>query len=349
MKFRALSLSPLRRAVAVIAAGLIAVSSASVVTPACAAEEPDQILNASFDVARELYGDFSTAFSKHYKATAGKDVKVNLSFGGSSKQAKSILEGMQADVATMNQETDIATLADKDYVAKNWRTRLPDNAAPMTSTIAILVRKGNPKGIKDWADLVKPGVELVIPNPKTSGNGRYTYLAAWAYTLRSPGGDEAKAQAFVTTLFNNVVVLDIGGRGATTSFITKGQGDALLSFENELLLITKKTNPGQYEIVYPSVSILAELPVSVVDTVVDARGSRKLATAYVEYLWSPEGQRIAASHYYRPRNKEIAEENKELFASIPLVSVDDVFGGWPKAFKTHFGDGGLFDQVYKKK
>ncbi|MEZ0297968.1 MAG: sulfate ABC transporter substrate-binding protein [Candidatus Methylacidiphilales bacterium] len=334
--------------------GIALLAFAFAILPARAADEPKDILNASFDVARELYTDIGAAFMKSYKEKNGVEIIVNKSFGGSSKQAKSIVDGVAADIATMNQETDITFLVDNGLVNKDWRTRLPDNAAPFSSTIVFLVRKGNPKGIKDWADLIKPKVELIVPNPKTSGNGRYTYLAAYAYALKAnkdvdPKETDAKAKEFVSALFKNVVVMDTGGRAATTTFTNRTVGDVLLSFENELLFITKTQSPGEYEVVYPSISIQAELPVAVVDKIVDGRGSRKLATAYADYLWSEDAQRIGVKYFYRPRNAKVIEESKDLFGNIPLAKIDDVFGGWTKAFKTHFDKGGYFDQIFIEK
>lgn len=306
---------------------------------------PSQLLNVSYDVTREFYRDYNEAFEAHRKAGGLAPVTIEQSHAGSSKQARAVLDGLQADVVTMNQDTDIQILADAGLVAKDWRTRLPDNAAPYTSTIVFLVRKGNPRGIRDWSDLVKDGVEVVIPNPKTSGNGRYSYLAAWAFAKTAPGGDDAKAREFVTQLFRNAPILATGGRDATNVFVQRGIGDVLLTFESEALQITKVFSPDAFEIVAPSSSILAEAPVSVVDTVVDKRGTRDLATEYLRFLWSDDAQRVVAKHFLRPRSETIAKEHAGLFPDITLHSVDEVFGGWNEAQK-HFTDGGEFDAIY---
>ncbi|HXH02797.1 MAG TPA: sulfate ABC transporter substrate-binding protein [Candidatus Competibacteraceae bacterium] len=311
-------------------------------TPALAQEA---LLNASYDVAREFYKDYNEAFAKHWQAQTGKAVTLNQSHGASSKQARAIVDGLEADVATMNQQTDIELLADNGLVSPQWRSQFPHNASPYTSTIIFLVRKGNPKGIKDWDDLVKDGVQVIIPNPKTAGNGRYSYLAAWAYAEEKLGGAD-QAREFVAKLFKNVPVLDAGGRAATTTFIQRQIGDVLLTFESEVQQISQQFEPGAYEVVYPSQSILAENPVAVVDKVVDKKGTRELATAYLQYLFSPEGQRIAARHFLRPAVPEIAAEFKQQFPEIRLITVDERFGGWKQALKTHFADGGVFDQIY---
>ena len=274
-----------------------------------------------------------------------------MSHGGSSKQARAVLDGLAADVVTMNQDTDIEILVSRgNLVVPDWRERLPDHAAPFTSTILFLVRSGNPKGIKDWDDLVKPGVQVIIPNPKTSGNGRYSYLAAWAFALKKSGGDEAKARAFVGALFRNVPVLDTGGRAASTTFAQHGLGDVLLTFENEVNLIRTDPSLGgdKLAVVVPSMSILAENPVSVVDRVVDQRGTRPVAEAYLRWLFTPEAQAIGVKHFYRPRDPELLARNAELFKQIPLVRVDEAFGSWAKAQATHFDDGGVFDQIFQK-
>ncbi len=311
------------------------------------AEAPPQLLNVSYDVTREFYGDYNPAFAKHWKEKTGKDITLDISHGGSSKQARSVIDGLQADVVTFNQETDVDALVNAKLVAGDWKSRLPDHAAPYTSTIVFLVRKGNPKGIKDWDDLVKPGVSVIIPNPKTSGNGRYSYLGAWAYAKLKPGGDDAKAGEFVRALFKNVPVLETGGRGATTTFAQKEIGDALLTFESEVLQISRVFDPGKYDVVIPVQSILAEAPVSVVDTVVDKRGTREVATEYLKYLWSDAGQAIAVKNFYRPRSAELLAANAAVFPKLELVTIDEVFGGWAQAQKIHFGDGGVFDQLYE--
>jgi sulfate transport system substrate-binding protein len=307
--------------------------------------EPATILNASYDVTREFYGDYNAAFATHWEKAGNPAVKILQSNAGSSKQARSVLEGLEADVVTMNQDTDIQTLADAGLIAKNWRDRLPNHAAPYTSTIVILVRKGNPEGIKDWTDLVKPGVEVIIPNPKTSGNGRYSFLAAWAFAKGMPGGSDAKAKEFVGALFHNAPILAPGGRDASTAFVERNTGDALLTFESEALQITKSFRPGAYEIVTPSSSILAEAPVSVVDKVVDKHGTREVATEYLKYLWSPEGQQLAAKYFFRPRSPELLAANAAIFPELKLVTVDETFGGWSEAQK-HFQDGGTFDDIF---
>jgi sulfate/thiosulfate transport system substrate-binding protein len=305
------------------------------------------ILNASYDVARELYKDYNPVFEKHYGAKYGAKVRVNQSHGASSKQARSVADGLEADVVTMNQANDIDFLAGRGLVPADWAKRLPNRGVPYQSTMIFLVRKGNPKGIKDWEDLIKPGVQVIIPNPKTAGNGRYSYLAAWGNIIKK-GGDEAKAREFVTRLFNNVPILDTGGRGATATFTQRGIGDVLVTFENEVFLIKKELG-SDYDIVYPSWSIAAESPVSVVDKVVDKRGTRKIAEAYLQYLYSEEAQEIAAKHFYRPVNEAVAKKYAGQFKKIDLFTVDDMFGGWVKAQDTHFDDGGIFDQIYQSK
>lgn len=308
-------------------------------------------MNASYDVARGLYKDLNTAFQLEWKARTGEDLTINMSHGGSSKQARAVLDGLAADVVTMNQDTDIEVLAARgNLVAPEWRERLPFHAAPFTSTILFLVRPGNPKGIRDWDDLVRPGVQVIIPNPKVTGNGRYSYLAGWAFALKRSGGDEARAREFVTALFRNVPVLDSGGRAATTTFAQRGIGDVLLTFENEVNLIRADATFGSanLEMVVPSLSILAENPVSVVDRVVDQRGTRVVAEAYLRWLFTPEAQAIGVRHFYRPRDPDLLERNAQLFKQIPLVKVDETFGGWSRAQATHFDDGGVFDQIYSK-
>ena len=308
------------------------------------------LLNASYDVTREFYRDFNSAFVSYWKARTGETVTVNQSHGGSSKQARAVLDGLDADVITMNQANDIDFLAERGrrLVVADWSKRLPYHSAPTTSTTLFLVRKGNPKHIRDWDDLVKPGVSVVIPNPKTSGNGRYSYLAAWGYVVRN-GGSEQQAREFVTRLFRNVPVLDTGSRGATTTFVQRGIGDALLTFENEVVLARNELGDDAFDVVYPSVSIEAENPVSVVDKVVDRRGTRKIATAYLEYLYSPEGQEIAARHFLRPRDAAVLARHESKFGKLQLFTVEDVFGSWKKAQAVHFSDGGLFDQIYQTK
>jgi sulfate transport system substrate-binding protein len=312
-----------------------------------ATAETVTLLNVSYDPTRELYQDFNAAFAKKYKAETGKDVTVKQSHGGSGKQARAVIDGLDADVVTLALAYDIDAVAEKgNLLGKDWNTKLPENSAPYTSTIVFLVRKGNPKGVKDWNDLIKPGVKVITPNPKTSGGARWAYLAAWGQALAA-GGDDAKAKAYVTELFKHVPVLDSGARGATTTFAQRGVGDVLLSWENEAYLALKEFGADKFEIVNPAVSILAEPPVAVVDKVVDKHGTRAVAEAYLKYLYSPEGQDIAGKNYYRPRNAEAAAKWAKNFAPIKLFTIDEKFGGWAKAQKTHFDDGGVFDSIYK--
>jgi sulfate transport system substrate-binding protein len=306
------------------------------------------LLNVSYDPTRELYQEFNAAFARQWKARTGETVTIRQSHGGSGKQARSVIDGLEADVVTLALAYDIDEIAEKaKLLSPDWQKKLPSNASPYTSTIVFLVRKGNPKGIKDWNDLIKPGIGIVTPNPKTSGGARWNYLAAWAYELKQPGGNDEKAKEFVGKLFKNVKVLDSGARGATTTFTERGIGDVLLAWENEAYLAVKELGPEKFDIVTPSLSILAEPPVSVVDKVVDKKGTRKAATAYLEYLYSPEGQEIAAKHYYRPRDAKVAAKYAGQFAKVKLITIDEVFGGWDKAQKTHFADGGSFDQIYE--
>ena len=307
-----------------------------------------KLLNVSYDPTRELYQDFNAAFVKHWQSQTGETVTVQQSHGGSGKQARAVIDGLEADVVTLALAYDIDALAEKGgLIPKDWQQRLPNNSAPYTSTIVFLVRKGNPKGIKDWDDLVKPGVSVVTPNPKTSGGARWNYLAAWGYVLKKQGNDEAQAREFVTKLYKNVPVLDSGARGSLTTFSERGIGDVFLSWENEAFLATKELGPDKFEIVTPSLSILAEPPVTVVDKVVDKKGTRKTAEAYLQYLYSEEGQNIAGKHFYRPRDPKIAARYTGQFSKVNLFTIDDVFGGWQKAQKTHFADGGVFDQIYQ--
>ena len=306
------------------------------------------LLNVSYDPTRELYQDFNAAFARHWKARTGDNVSIKQSHGGSGKQARAVIDGLEADVVTLALAYDVDALHDKArLIPADWQKRLPHNASPYTSTIVFLVRKGNPKGIKDWNDLVKPGIGVITPNPKTSGGARWNYLAAWAYALKQPGGNDARAQDFVAKLFANVPVLDSGARGSTTTFVERGIGDVLLAWENEAYLAVKELGPDKVEIVTPSLSILAEPPVSVVDKFADKHGTRKVAEAYLQYLYSEEGQDIAGKNYYRPIDKKVAAKYAKTFANVKLVTIDEVFGGWQKAQKTHFEDGGSFDQIYK--
>ena len=312
------------------------------------AQADSNLLNASYDVTREFYKDYNAAFVKYWKQKTGENITVNQSHGGSSKQARAVADGLEADVITMNQSNDIDILYERGkLIPKDWQKRLPNDSAPTTSTTVFLVRKGNPKNIQDWEDLIKPNVSIVVPNPKTSGNGRYSYLAAWGHVIKK-GGDETKAKAFLGQLFKNVPVLDTGGRGATTTFVQREIGDVLLTFENEVFLIKKELGNDQFDVVYPSNSILAENPVSVVDKVVDKHKTRAQAEAYLNYLYSDEGQEIAAQHYLRPTNKAVLSKHQKDFKNINLFTVEEVFGGWQKAQKTHFADGGTFDQIYSK-
>jgi sulfate/thiosulfate-binding protein len=305
------------------------------------------LLNVSYDPTRELYQDFNNAFARQWKARTGDSVTVKQSHGGSGKQARSVIDGLEADVVTLALAYDIDAISERGLVARDWQKRLPHNSAPYTSTIVFLVRKGNPKGIKDWSDLVKPGVAVITPNPKTSGGARWNHLAAWGYALRQPGATEASAREFIGKLYRNVPVLDSGARGATTTFVERGIGDVLLAWENEALLALKEIGRDKVEIVAPSLSILAEPPVSVVDKVVDKRGTRKVADAYLRYLYSDEGQEIVARHYYRPAVDKYAQKYAAQFPKLKLFTVDEIAGGWTKAQKAHFADGGLFDQVYQ--
>ncbi len=328
-----------------ILASLLALALAAPVTVAYAANV--KLLNVSYDPTRELYQDFNAAFAKHWKAKTGNDLTVQQSHGGSGKQARSVVDGLEADVVTLALAYDIDAVAKNGLIAPNWQKRLPNNSAPYTSTIVFLVRKGNPKKIKDWDDLGRPGVSVITPNPKTSGGARWNYLAAWGYALRKHGNDPAKAQDLVKRIFKNVPVLDTGARGSTVTFVERGIGDVLIAWENEALLSVRELgDKGEFQIVAPSLSILAEPPVTVVDKVANKRKTAAVAKAYLEYLYTPEGQEIAAKHYYRPRNQNVAAKYAQQFPKVQLFTIDEVFGGWAKAQKTHFDDGGVFDQIY---
>ncbi len=319
-----------------LAASLLAAGAAQAAT----------LLNVSYDVMRDFYKDYNPAFQKHWQAEGGKPLTIQMSHGGSSKQARAVIDGLPADVITMNMATDINALHDHgQLIPQDWAARLPDNSAPFTSATVFIVRKGNPKGLKDWPDLLKSGVEVVVPNPKTSGNGRYTYLSAWGYVLKN-GGDEQAAKDFVGKLFKQAPVLDTGGRAATTTFMQNQIGDVLITFENEAEMIAREFGRGGFEVIYPSVSAEAEPPVAVVDKVVDKKGTRKEAEAYLKYLWSDEAQRIAANNYLRPRNPAILAEFADRFPKVDSLPVVKTFGEWPQIQKTHFNDGGVFDQVY---
>lgn len=323
-------------------------TAALLLLPIAGFAETIQLLNVSYDPTRELYQDFNQAFAKEYKAKTGQDVEIQQSHGGSGKQARSVIDGLAADVVTLALAADIDALHNNgNLIPADWQKRLPNNSSPYTSTINFLVRKGNPKAIKDWDDLIKPGVAVITPNPKTSGGARWNFLAAWGYALKKYGNDQEKAKDFVAKLYKNVPVLDSGARGATTTFVQRGLGDVLIAWESDAFLSVKELGRDKFEIVYPSVSILAEPPVSIVDKVVDQKGTRKVATAYLEYLYSPEGQEIAAKNFYRPRSSEVAEKYGKQFPKIELFTIDDVFGGWTKAQKTYFDDGGVFDKIYQ--
>ena len=314
------------------------------------AENKVALLNVSYDPTRELYQAFNKAFADHWFKETGTVVDVNQSHGGSGKQARAVIDGLEADVVTLALAYDVDAIADKtSLLPKGWQARLPHNSAPYTSTIVFLVRKGNPKNIKDWADLVKPGIAVITPNPKTSGGARWNYLAAWGYALKTWNNDENKAKEFVAALFKNVPVLDSGARGATTTFVERKIGDVLIAWENEAYLVLNQLGKGEYEIVMPSLSILAEPSVALVDKNVDRHGTRKVAEAYLKYLYSEEGQEIAARNYYRPRLASVLEKHASQFQNVNLITIDDVFGGWQKAQKVHFADNGTFDQIYQVK
>jgi sulfate transport system substrate-binding protein len=326
---------------------VLATAAVGVVGPASAANG-SMILNVSFDPTRELYNDFNDAFARYWKAKTGQTITVQQSNGGSGKQARAVIDGLQADVVTLALAYDIDAIADKaQLLPANWQSRLPENSTPYTSTIVFLVRKGNPKHIKDWSDLIRPGVSVVMPNPKTSGGARWNFLAAWAYALRRPGGNEGAARDFVTKLYKNVPVLDSGARGSTTTFTERNIGDVLVGWESDALLATRDLGPDKYSIVYPPTSILAEPPVAVVDKVVDAKGTRGIAEAYVRYLYTPQGQEIIAKHFFRPRLPSVVKKYASTFPSIRMVTISQVFGDWKSAQKKFFDDGALFDQIYQ--
>ncbi|MET0266379.1 MAG: sulfate ABC transporter substrate-binding protein [Duganella sp.] len=331
----------------VVLTSLLATSAVFLGLPLQASAADPVLLNASYDVARELFKEINPAFVASYKKTTGETVDVNQSHGGSSKQARSVADGMEAAVVTMNQANDIDLLVDRGLVVADWNKKFPNNAAPFYSTMIYLVRKGNPQQIKDWGDLAKPGVKVIVPNPKTSGNGRYTYLAAWGSVIKK-GGNEAQARDLVARIFKNVPVLDGGGRGATTTFTQRNIGDVLVTFENEVNLVRAEFG-NNFDVVYPSSSILAESPVAVVDKVVDKKGVRKQATAYLNFLYSEQGQEIIAKHYFRPRSEQAFKKYNANFRQISLFNIDDVFGGWKAAQKKHFDDGGEYDQIFKTK
>jgi sulfate/thiosulfate transport system substrate-binding protein len=307
-----------------------------------------KLLNVSYDPTRELYQDYNAAFARYWKAKSGQTVEVQQSHGGSSKQARAVIDGLEADVVTLALAYDIDAISEKaNLLPANWQSRLPNNSSPYTSTIIFLVRKGNPKGIKDWDDLIRPGISVITPNPKTSGGARWNYLGAWGYALKRSSGDESKARDFIAKLYKNVPVLDSGARGSTTTFVERGMGDVLIAWENEVLLGAKDLGQDKFDIVVPSVSILCEPTVSIVDKVVDKRGTRAVAQAYLDYLYSPEGQEIAAKRYYRPRSADVAKKYASQFPKVKLFTLEEIAGNWQKAQKTHFADGGVFDQIYQ--
>ncbi|MDB5367332.1 MAG: cysP [Rhodospirillales bacterium] len=326
---------------------LAAISLVLVGSAMAQAQAQTRLLNVSYDPTRELYTEINKAFTDKWKKDTGEQLLIEQSHGGSGKQARSVIDGLEADVVTLALAYDIDAIAKVGFVKEDWAKRLPFNAAPYTSTIVFLVKKGNPKGIKDWGDLIKPGLEVITPNPKTSGGARWNYLAAWAWAKDSNGGDEAKARDFVGQLFKHVPVLDTGARGATVTFTERGVGDVLLAWENEAFLALKEFGADKFEIVVPSKSILAEPPVAIVDSVVDKKKTRKQAEAYLAFLYTAQGQEIAAKNFYRPRDAAVAEKYASTFPKIELVTVDGAFGGWAKAQAAHFADGGVFDQIYK--
>jgi sulfate transport system substrate-binding protein len=329
---------------AILAFTILALAASSNSTPAATVN----LLNVSYDPTRELYEDYDQVFADYWKTKSGDTVNISLSNGGSGKQARAVIDGLAADVVTLGLAPDIDAIAQKAHlIDPKWQARFAQNSSPYTSTIVFLVRKGNPKGIKDWADLIKPGVEVVTPNPKTSGGARWNFLGAWGYALHANGGDKAKAKDFVKALYANVKVLDTGARGSTITFVQRGEGDVLIAWENEALLSVNKLNPGEFEIVYPSETILAEPPVAVVDTFADKHGTRKVATEYLQYLYSPVGQDVIARNYYRPRDKAVLAKYASQFPTLKLFTVGDLFGGWGSVQKEFFGDGGVFDQIYK--
>lgn len=327
---------------------LLAIAIAGFALFATARAEDVTILNVSYDPTREFYVEFNQAFAKQWKEKTGQNVTINQSHGGAGKQARAVIDGLAADVVTLALSFDIDAIAERArLIPKDWQSRLPDNSSPYISTIVFLVRKGNPKGIKDWDDLVKPGISVITPNPKTSGGARWNYLAAWAYELARNGGDQAGAQEFIRKLYKNVPVLDSGARGSTTTFVQRGIGDVFLSWENEAYLAIKEFG-DEFEVIYPSLSILAEPPVTVIDKVVDRRGTREVSEAYLNFLYTEEGQELAAKHFYRPRLATVAAKYEKQFPKLNLITIDEVFGGWQKAQATHFNDGGTFDQIYGK-
>lgn len=332
----------MKKLIALLAVAAVAAGSA----PQAWAAKKVELLNVSYDPTRELYEDYNAAFARHWKETTGEDVTIQQSHGGSGKQARSVIDGLEADVVTLALGYDVSALYERaNLIPKAWQERLPDNSSPYTSTIVFLVRKGNPKQILDWEDLARPGIKVITPNPKTSGGARWNYLAAWAYALKKWSGDEGKAKEFLRAIFKNAPVLDTGARGSTVTFVERRIGDVLLAWENEAYLVVNTIGKDKFEIVTPSLSILAEPPVTVVDKNANRHGTRAVADAYLKYLYSPEGQEIAAKHYYRPRLKEVADKYAARFSDVELVTIDDTFGGWDAAQKKHFLEGGIFDQI----
>lgn len=328
-----------RKSIATVLLGLVASAALADAT----------LLNASYDVARDVYKDYNPMFQKYWKAKTGESLELKQSHGGSSKQVRAVADGLEADVVTMNQANDIEFLADKGLVAKDWARKFPNSASPYTSTMVFIVRKGNPKGFKDWSDLAAPGVQVIVPHPKNTGNGRNTYLSAWAWALKQPGGNDKSAQEFVGKLLKNAPLFAAGGRDATTTFMQRGLGDVLITFESEAEMIAKEFGKGNFEVIHPSLTMQTEFPVAIIDKVVDKKGTRKQATAYLEYLWSKEGQENAAQNYLRPRDAELLKKYAANFPPVKTFTVDEVFGGANKAFATHFKDGGSFDQIYVAK
>lgn len=343
--------APSRRGLLLGAAGLgAALATPAIFSSAAEAAAPPSVtlLNVSYDPTRELYKDIDAAFADYWKSRVGQDLVINQSHGGSGKQARAVIDGLQADVVTLALAYDIDEIAQKaKLLPANWQSRLPNNSCPYTSTIVFLVRKGNPWKIRDWGDLVRPGIDVITPNPKTSGGARWNYLAAWAWALKQPGGNAGTAQAFLDKLFKQVPVLDTGARGSTTTFVQRGIGDVLITWENEAFLALDELGRGQFEIVVPSLSILAEPPVALIDKVVDRRKTRRIAEGYLNFLYSPRAQDLIGKHHYRPRNAEALAKYGAKFPKLPLVTINDAFGGWQKAQTTHFADGGLFDRIYR--
>ena len=332
------------------AAGAAPVGSGSPAVAAAPSKAPVTLLNVSYDPTRELYQEFNTVFAKYWKEKTGQDVKVNQSHGGGGKQARAVLDGLEADVVTLALGYDVGILQEKGkLIPENWQSRLPQNSAPYTSTIVCVVRQGNPKKIKDWNDLVREGVQVITPSPKTSGGARWNYLAAWGYALKQPGGNDTKAREFISKLYKNVPVLDSGARGATTTFVERKIGDVLITWENEAILSTHEFAKDNLEVVIPSISVLTEPPVTIVDKNVDKHGTREVAEAYLKFLYTPEGQEVVAKNYYRPRDAAALAKHKASFPDVNLFTVDELFGGWSKAQPTHFNDGGIFDQIYQPK